>query len=108
MTPSTAEAGALASAGRRIDQHAEPVNQKPNQPADTKQRTTTDALDFMRFDLIQDLSAQASSYNASIAHAAYRGDQRTVEVHCKQLAAVTRELFKTVKSLGSATIEGDI
>jgi hypothetical protein len=41
-----------------------------------------------------------ASYWRSIAEAALRGEQLTLEVHCRQVAAVTRETFATVKALG--------
>jgi hypothetical protein len=37
--------------------------------------------------------------------AAERGDRLTIEVHCRQVAAVTREGFAIVKSLGSSEAE---
>jgi hypothetical protein len=44
----------------------------------------------------------AASYWRSAAEAAYRDDQLTLEVHCRQLAILTREAFATVKTLGRA------
>jgi sorbitol-specific phosphotransferase system component IIA len=58
------------------------------------------ALDFARFEAIAELADLAASYWRSIAEAALRGEQLTLEVHCRQVAAVTRETFATVKSLG--------
>jgi hypothetical protein len=59
-----------------------------------------DALDFARLDEIARLAALASSYWRSVELAADRGDTLTVVVHCKQIAAVTREAFAIVKTLG--------
>ena len=59
-----------------------------------------DALNFARLDEIARLAALASSYWRSVELAAERGDALTVVVHCKQLAAVTREAFAIVKTLG--------
>ncbi len=58
------------------------------------------ALNFVRLDEIERLAALASSYWCSVELAAGRGDALTVVVHCKQLAAVTREAFAIVKTLG--------
>ncbi len=65
----------------------------------------TDALDCNRFDEIAELAERAASYWASIALAADRGERLTVTVHCKQVAAVTKEAFATVKELGSQEAE---
>ena len=58
------------------------------------------ALDLARFEAIAELADLAASYWRSIAEAALRGEQLTLEVHCRQVAAVTRETFATVKALG--------
>jgi hypothetical protein len=58
------------------------------------------ALDFARLEAIAELADLAASYWRSIAEAALRGEQLTLEVHCRQVAAVTRETFATVKALG--------
>jgi hypothetical protein len=63
-----------------------------------------EALDFARFEAIAELADLAASYWRSIAEAALRGEHLTLEVHCRQVAAVTRETFATVKALGC---EGD-
>ena len=62
------------------------------------------ALDFARFDAIEEMADLAASLWRSIAEAAARGDRRTLEVHCKQVAAVTREAFSTVKTLASPEV----
>jgi hypothetical protein len=57
---------------------------------------------------IAELAYRAASYWHSIALAAERGERLTVEVHCRQVAAVTREAFATVKTLGSETSKGPV
>ena len=64
-----------------------------------------DARDYVRLDEIARLAALASSYWRSVELAADQGDALTVVVHCKQVAAVTREAFAAVKALGSREIE---
>jgi hypothetical protein len=59
-----------------------------------------DELDFVRFDEIARLADRASSYWRSIMLAADRGETLTIAVHCKQVAAVTREAFALVGRLG--------
>ena len=75
------------------------------QPVPEKQPTSgqnlTIALDSLRFDAVVEFADLAASYWRSAAEAALRGDRTTLEVHCRQLAAVTREAFQTVKELGS-------
>jgi predicted component of type VI protein secretion system len=63
-------------------------------------RTITSALDHGRFDAIAEYANLASSYWRSIEEAALRGDRLTIEVHCKQVSAVTREAFGVAKTLG--------
>jgi hypothetical protein len=58
------------------------------------------ALDFASLDEIARLAVLATSYWRSVELAAERGDALTLVVHCKQLAAVTREAFAIVKTLG--------
>jgi hypothetical protein len=54
----------------------------------------------LRYDAIVELADLAASYWRSVAEAAFRGEQLTIEVHCRQIAAVTREAFSTVKAIG--------
>jgi hypothetical protein len=61
-----------------------------------------DALDYLRLDEIARLADLASSYWRSIMLAAARGDTLTVVTHCRQIAAVTRDAFAIVKTLGRA------
>lgn len=58
--------------------------------------------DGLRLDAVAEFAELAASYWHSIALAAERGDRTTVDVHCRQVAAVTREAFATVKELGSS------
>jgi hypothetical protein len=44
----------------------------------------------------------ASSHWRSIQEAALREERLTVETHCRQVAAVTREAFGVGKTLGAA------
>jgi hypothetical protein len=59
------------------------------------------ALDYVRLDAIAELAHLAASYWISIREAADRGERLAIDVHCRQVAAVTREAFATVKTLGS-------
>jgi hypothetical protein len=61
-----------------------------------------DVLDSLHFDEIARLAGLAASYWHSVELAADRGDTLTVAVHCKQVAAVTREAFELVGTLGSS------
>jgi hypothetical protein len=63
-------------------------------------QTIVAALDFGRFDEIASMAERAASYWLSIGLAAERNDALTVIVHCRQVAAVTREAFALVKELG--------
>jgi hypothetical protein len=63
--------------------------------------TVADAIDVARFDTIVELAELATSYWTSIALAADRRENKVIEVHCRQVRAVTREAFATVKALGS-------
>jgi hypothetical protein len=58
------------------------------------------ACDDDRYAAIEEFADRAASFWRSIAEAAYRGDRLTVEIHCRQVAAVTRTAFATVKQLG--------
>lgn len=75
---------------------ASPADQRSTEPRDIGA-----ALDFGRFDAIAELAECAASYWRSVALAADRGERLTIEVHCRQVAAVTREAFAIVKLLGS-------
>jgi hypothetical protein len=67
--------------------------------------TIADALDVGRFDRLAELGELAASYWRSVALAADRGEALTVTVHCKQVAAVTREAFAVARTLGSPEAE---
>jgi hypothetical protein len=58
-------------------------------------------LDSLRLEAVVEFADLAASYWRSAAEAAIRGDRTTLEVHCKQLSAVTREAFATVRELGT-------
>jgi hypothetical protein len=63
--------------------------------------TIVNALDVARLDELARLAELAASYWRSVALAADRGDALTVTVHCKQIAAVTRDAFALARALGS-------
>jgi hypothetical protein len=64
-----------------------------------------DAVDYGRLNTIAELADLAASYWHSVALAASRSERLTIEIHCRQIAAVTREAFAAVKALGSAQAE---
>ena len=51
------------------------------------------------FDAIVETATLAESYSRSIAEAAFRGDQLTVEVHLKQLRLCCMSMIQTYKDL---------
>jgi len=59
-----------------------------------------DVCDESRFGNIEELADLAASYWRSVAEAAFRSGRLIVEVHCRQVALVTRAAFQTVKQLG--------
>jgi hypothetical protein len=61
------------------------------------------ALNQMSADFVIELSEQAASLWRSVSEAAFRGDLRTMEVHCQQIAIVSKEAFRTVKELREST-----
>jgi hypothetical protein len=63
------------------------------------------ALDVGRFEKLAELAELAASYWRSVALAADRSEALTVTVHCRQVAAVTREAFKLARTLGSPEVE---
>lgn len=73
----------------------------PSEIGATSPQTLTAALDYGRFDAIAELADLAASYWISVREAAARSERLTLETHCRQVAAVTREAFATVKTLGS-------
>ena len=62
------------------------------------------ALDYVLFDAIAEFANLAASYWRSIEEAALRGERLTLEVHCRQVSAVTKEAFATVKTLGPVEV----
>jgi hypothetical protein len=71
----------------------------------SRESSLAEALDVARFDELGRLGELAASYWRSVALAADRGDAATVAVHCKQVAAVTREAFALARALGSREAE---
>lgn len=74
----------------------------PSAGASTKPQAAPsigDALNQLNADYVIELSDQASSLWTSVREAAWRGDLRTMEIHCQQIAAVSKEAFRTVKEL---------
>lgn len=69
-------------------------------------RTVACSLDLVRFNAIAEFANLASSYWRSIEEAATRGEALTLHVHCRQVSAVTKEAFATVKMLGSTLDAG--
>jgi hypothetical protein len=61
------------------------------------------ALDYLRFAAIAEYAELGLSYWVSLREAALRGERLTVEVHCRQIAAVTREAFGIAKMLGATS-----
>jgi hypothetical protein len=68
-------------------------------------QSLAEVCDDDRFARIEELADEAASFWRSIAEAAYRGNRLTVEVHCRQAAAVTRAAFQIVKTLGAEAAE---
>ena len=63
------------------------------------------ALDAVRLSEIASLAALAASFWRSIELAAGRGSTLTVVTHAGQVAAITRECFAVMKTLGSPEVE---
>jgi hypothetical protein len=64
------------------------------------------AVDDLRFQAIEELSALAASYWASIGEAAYRRELPVLKMHCRQIALVSREAFNVAKAIGSPPDQG--
>jgi len=64
-------------------------------------QTIASVYDADRFAAIEDFADKAASYWRSIAEAAYRGDLRAIEIHCRQVRVLTPAAFSTVKGLGA-------
>ena len=77
----------------------------PKADAPAPSPSLADALDYGRLNTIAELAELAASYWHSVTLAATRGERLTIETHCRQIAAVTREAFAIVKALGSAQAE---
>ena len=63
-------------------------------------REATGAADAARYLTLEEFASIAASYWSSVAEAAWRGERIAVQVHCKQIAAVTREAFGVARALG--------
>ena len=74
-------------------------------PVDVAPNNIGGALDSIRLDEIARLAGLAASYWHSIELAADRGDELTVQVHCRQVVQVTREVLSAVKTLESNEVE---
>lgn len=66
----------------------------------SKPKQVQDALDVVRFEALEEMAALAGSYWISIQLAAERREPAVINVHCRQVAAVTKEAFRVVKTLG--------
>jgi hypothetical protein len=71
----------------------------------TPEPTIAEALSCAQFDEVARLAELASSYWRSIALGADRGDLHLVTLHCKQVAAITREAFALVRAIGREEAE---
>lgn len=69
-------------------------------------QSVDDALNQMSADYLIELSDRAASLWRSVTEAAWRGDLKVAEVHCQQIAAVSKDAFRIVKELReSAKVE---
>jgi hypothetical protein len=70
-------------------------------------QTIASVYDADRFAAIEDFADKAASYWRSIAEAAYRGDLRTIETHCRHVRVLTLAAFSTVKGLGAPSLQNE-
>jgi hypothetical protein len=70
-------------------------------------QTIASVYDADSFAAIEDFADQAASYWRSIAEAAYRGDLRTIETHCRHVRVLTLAAFSTVKDLGAPSLQNE-
>jgi hypothetical protein len=73
--------------------------------AQVERARIADALDLNRLAELIRLADLAANYWESILLAAQRGDALTVNTHCRQVAAVTREAFALARAIGSEEAE---
>lgn len=78
-----------------------------NHATTTRNRAPSAAADAARLVALEDYAALAASLWASVCEAAYRGEPPVISVHCRQIAAVTREAFAVAKTLGSPADQGE-
>lgn len=64
------------------------------------QQNIGQVTDWLKYGALEEMADLASSYWRSIAEAAARNERTAVHVHCKQVAAVTREAFAVARQLG--------
>jgi hypothetical protein len=64
------------------------------------------ALRDQAFEELERLGNRAASYSRSLAEAAYRGDEATVEVHLRQLRLCVLELIQLYKGLSDGEDAG--
>jgi hypothetical protein len=69
-------------------------------------QTVNDVIDQMRADFIIEFAARAESLWRSVAEADFRGDLLTMQVHCRQISSISREVFRTIRELGEGAGEG--
>jgi hypothetical protein len=70
-------------------------------------QTIASVYDADRFAAIEDFADKAASYWRSIAEAAYRGDLRTIETHCRHVRVLTLAASSTVKGLGAPSLQNE-
>jgi hypothetical protein len=70
-------------------------------------QTMASVCDADRFAAIEDFADKAANYWRSIAEAAYRGDLRTIETHCRHVRVLTLAAFSTVKGLGAPSLRNE-
>jgi hypothetical protein len=57
--------------------------------------------DAERFESLELFAEKARSLWLSVGEASFRSDREALAVHCRQIAALTKGVFVTVKALGS-------
>ena len=60
-----------------------------------------------RFAAIEDFADKAASYWRPIAEAAYRGDLRAIETHCRHVRVLALAALSTVKGLGAPSLQNE-
>ena len=75
---------------------------------DQTARNAQSAIDWLRFSALGEMADLAASCWRSVAEAAFREEAATVQLHCRQIAAVTREAFALAKQIGSQANREDV